>query len=489
MIEMNSPKRINDKPIFKLLHSSFPVHYSLLTIDLKLSTPIFLLISVSIQLQKLLHMKWFFLLFFSICFLQLKAQSDEIALEKALYDLPDVQFKKYSKPGEKYLRYALLIKQPLDHQHPEKGSFYQSALLTHKGFSRPTVMETEGYEMRLSGNEIEKMLDANNLNIEHRYFGASRPDSLQWEYLTFEQVAADLHYINQLFRKIYPDKWISTGISRGGQTSIYYKYYYPDDVDVAVPYVAPLPNSLEDKRIYQFLDTMGSPECRTKIFNYQKFLLQHETAILEKLKWYEKGTGQTYDYFGGLGKVFEYAVLEYPFSFWQTGYTPCEKIPDGKTTEEYIDHFIGMVGVDWMSDKSLAKWAAHNYMARTETGYYGYDITRFKKYLHYISGENPTAALAPNYLTYKPFDSSFTHHVHAWLDAKGNNILYIYGSRDTWSACGVIVSDKVNSKKFMVAGANHYEARVRNMPPDLQKDFAASLEKFLGLKADLGALK
>src|ERR1041385_7209800 len=25
---------------------------------------------------------------------------------------------------------------------------------------------------------------------------------------------------------IYKGKWISTGISRGGQTSIYYKYYY-----------------------------------------------------------------------------------------------------------------------------------------------------------------------------------------------------------------------------------------------------------------------
>jgi hypothetical protein len=120
--------------------------------------------------------------------IRLHAQGDERELEKALFDLPGVHFKKYSKPEDKYLKYTLSIKQPLDHLHPEKGSFYQTAVLTHKGFAQPTVMETEGYEGRYKGNEIEVMLDANNINIEHRYFGTSRPDSLQWQYLTFEQV-------------------------------------------------------------------------------------------------------------------------------------------------------------------------------------------------------------------------------------------------------------------------------------------------------------
>ncbi len=434
-------------------------------------------------------MKYLLCFVFAFCCIRGVAQSDEIALEKALYDLPGVQFKKYSKPGDKYLRYMLSIKQPLDHQHPEKGYFYQSALLTHKGFNRPTVMETEGYEMRTGGDEIEWILDANDINIEFRYFGNSRPDSLLWQYLTFEQSSADLHYINQLFRNIYKGKWISTGISRGGQTSIYYRYYYPNDVDVSIPYVAPLPNTLEDKRIYQFLDTMGSAACRERMFNYQKFLLQHETEVLDRLKWYEKALRSSFDYFGGLGKVFEIGVLEYPFAFWQTGFISCEEIPSNNSVDDYLDHFLEMGGVDWMSDKDLAKWAAHNYMARTETGYYGYDITKYKKYLHYISGENPTAALAPNYLNYQPFDTTFTHNVHAWLDAKGNNFLYIYGGKDTWSACAVIVSPNVNAKSFTLPGANHFEARIKNMAPAQQQEFAAALEKMIGEKVNLAALK
>ncbi|HYK45730.1 MAG TPA: S28 family serine protease [Parafilimonas sp.] len=434
-------------------------------------------------------MKSLFVFFFFFCLSQLRAQSDELALERALYDLPGVQFKKISNPGDKYLRYALQIKQPLDHQHPEDGYFYQSAVLIHKGFERPVVMETEGYELYPGEDEIADILNANDIDIEFRYFGQSRPETLQWQYLTFAQACADLHHVNELLKTIYSGKFVSTGISRGGQTSIYYKYYYPDDVNVTIPYVAPLPNSLEDKRIYKFLDTMGSQECRDRIFNFQKFMLTHENEMLEKLKWYEKGTGETYNYFGGLGGVFEIAVLEYPFSFWQTGFTPCEQIPVNASVDVYLDHFLKISPIDWMSDKGLAQLVVHNYMARTEMGYYGYDITRFKTYLHYISGQNPSAALAPKYLSYAPFDTTFTHNVHAWLNEKGNNMLYIYGGRDTWSACRVIVSNRVNSKSFMIPGANHFQARVRNMPPDMRKDFAASLQQLLNVEVDLDALK
>lgn len=100
--------------------------------------------------------------------------------------------------------------------------------------------------------------------------------------------AADLHAVNQVIQTNLQGKWFSTGISKGGQTTIYYKYFYPGDVDVAIPYVAPIDNSQEDTRIYTFLDTIGTPECRQKIFNFQKFLLMNEEKAVEKLKWYAK---------------------------------------------------------------------------------------------------------------------------------------------------------------------------------------------------------
>jgi len=434
-------------------------------------------------------MKFILSLIFVCSFYLLKAQSEKAQLESLLFNLPDVQFKLHSKPEDKHLKYLLTIKQPLDHLHPEKGSFYQSAVLTHKGFARPTVMETEGYEGRLDGNEIEAMLDANNINIEHRFFGTSKPDSLQWDYLTFEQVTADLHRINQLFRTIYKSKWVSTGISRGGTLSIYYKSLYPDDVDLTVPYVAPLTTALEDKRIYHFLDTMGSPECRQKLFNVQRFLLEHEAEAVAKLRWYAKGKGITYENYNSLEEAFEYWVLEYPFSFWQMTSMTCDAIPTNKSVDDYLEHMINIRYIPLLADKYIKRWAANGYTARTQMGFYGYDLARYRKYLRHIKGENPTAAFVPKDIPLKAFDSSFTKQVSNWLDEKGNDLLYIYGSRDTWSACRVMVSNKVNSKSFLLPGADHFEARVKNMPASMKAEFAIEVKKRLGMDADLDALK
>jgi hypothetical protein len=108
------------------------------------------------------------LLFTLTCLTYSNAQSDELVLEQAMFNLPDVVFKKVSKPGDPYLQYALTIRQPLDHQHPEKGNYDQQVILTHKGFYSPTVMNINGYSLYKEKNEIVQVLHANELNIEYR---------------------------------------------------------------------------------------------------------------------------------------------------------------------------------------------------------------------------------------------------------------------------------------------------------------------------------
>jgi hypothetical protein len=257
---------------------------------------------------------------------------------------------------------------------------------------------------------------------------------------------------------------------------------------LTIPYVASLTNSLEDKRIYHFLDTVSTKECREKIFSVQKFLLQHQEEAINKMKWYAKGRKLTFDYFGGAGKAFEMAVLEYPFAFWQLSNLSCDKIPVNKSVDDYLEHIMAVGSVDYLSDDLINRWAANGYMARTEMGFYGYDITRFKKYLRFVKGENPTAAFVPKSIPIKTFDSSFLHQLGQWLEEKGNNMLYIYGSRDTWSACRVIVSDKTNAKSFLLPGANHFDARVKNMPKQMQQEFAEAVSKMLNMPVNLHAL-
>ena len=160
------------------------------------------------------------------------------------------------------------------------------------------------------------MLSANQIAVEHRFFGESLPDSMDYKYLNLKQATADLHHINQLFKKIYAGKWVSSGISKGGVTTIFYRYFYPDDVDVSVPYVAPLNKAREDKRIYTFLDTVGTDECREKIKSFQTRLLENRDEVLSFLKFYSMGADLEFNYLT-FEQAFEYAVMEYSFSFWQ----------------------------------------------------------------------------------------------------------------------------------------------------------------------------
>ncbi|MHC5202568.1 S28 family serine protease [Myroides sp. LJL119] len=418
----------------------------------------------------------FLFLLFSVLVL---AHPDQKQVEKALYNLKNVTFTLLDSPDDSMLRYQLKVRQPIDHNDESKGYFDQSVYYIHRGFDRPTVMETNGYTLSHGQTELPKYFDTNYLSVEHRFFGDSTPNDTPYQYLTLEQATGDLHQVNQLFKELYKGKWISTGISKGGQTTIFYKYFYPDDVDVAVPYVAPFNKSLQDPRIYEFLDQVGTKACRTQIQKVQTALFQNKKQILEKLFWYAKGAKLQFNYIGSLDKAFDLAVLEYDFAFWQGG-NNCDELPNTKDVDALTQNLLKISNIDFFSDATIKKFASHYYQAGTQMGYYGYDITPFKKYVSF--SENPSAIYMPEGTSTESFDDSLLIKVQNWLDNDANDILYVYGDIDTWSATRVTPSKKVNSKSFMVDNADHYKARVANMNPAMQKEFFEAFKNFTGLE-------
>jgi len=421
--------------------------------------------------------KQLLLLFILLQFARITSQN----LEDMLFELPDVIFKEI-KPIDDYEQtYELQIKQPIDHAHPSNGYFYQKVFLSHRGFDRPTVIVTEGYDRKYNSiYEISKLLDANQIDVEHRYFGDSQPDSLDYDYLNLKQVSADLHHINQLFKKIYKEKWISTGISKGGATTVFYRYFYPDDVDLSIPYVAPINNAYEDKRLYEFLNTTGSEVCRNDIISYQRKLLQNRDKILPLLRYYSKGAGVEYTYLS-IDEAFEYAVLEYSFSFWQSG-IGCDDIPlDTASLDEIVDHFIVVSNIKFFSDASIAKYGSHYYQAAEEMGYYGYETNNFKDLLIALPAiPYPFAALTPNKI-HVDFDNTLLKNVNQWLESNPYKFVYINGAYDTWSATAVPESDNENSIWFFMDDKYHYNARIRNMDEEDYNELINTLETWLSL--------
>lgn len=410
----------------------------------------------------------------------LNAQTE--TLEQLLFELPDVIFKKIETPEHYEAAYELKIKQPLDHKDPSKGYFYQRAYLSHKDFNLPTVMITEGYSRPQNRiDELTRFIDANQLLIEHRYFGESNPAEIDYQYLTLEQVAGDLHHINSLFRNLYPSKWVSTGRSKGGATTLFYKYFYPEDVDASVNYVGPINTSFEEQRVYKFLDTVGTDECRAKIEKFQKHVLKHKAEILPLVKAYSIGANASFTY-ENIEKAFEFSVMEYPFSFWQYG-SDCNAIPD--ETASAFDSFLYLTSISditFFSDKTMTDYASHYYQSANEFGYYGYETHKFEGLLDELpTDKNPHAAFTPNHMKV-PFNDKPLKALNAWLPEHGNRIVHIYGTLDTWSASAVPPSDKVDALWFFMNGKHHANANITEMTPTEREKLTKALERWLSIK-------
>ena len=405
-------------------------------------------------------------------------------LESELFNLPDVGFKKIESPNGYELAYELKVKQPLDHLDVAKGFFYQRAFLSHKAFERPTVIITAGYSVRNNYiSEITELLSANQIVVEHRFFGESVPDSMEYNYLNLKQATADLHHVTQIFRKIYNNKWISSGVSKGGATTIFYRYFYPEDVEVSVPYVAPLNREREDTRIYAFLDTVGTKECREKIEAFQRRLLENRDEVLSFLKFYGISARLKFNYLT-FEQAFEYAVMEYPFAFWQGGYD-CLSIPGNETSlEKAVEYFVATRPLSLFSDSDIEYYGPHYCQSAEEMGYYGYETHKFKELIKALpTDSNPMATFTPDKMNVS-FDGSLLRDVNEWISNKGDKFIYIYGSKDTWSACAVQPSEVVDSQWFFLRGKNHGTARIRNMSVEEKQRLVTTLERWLSIEIE-----
>ena len=116
---------------------------------------------------------------------------------------------------------------------------------------------------RSGASEVTRILEGNQVNIEHRFFLPSRPEPADWSDLTIFQQASDDHRLERALRSIYHGPWLRTGASKGGMQATYHKKFYPGDVDGLIAFV--VPNDVIDwhDRYASFLDHVGTdPQCR-----------------------------------------------------------------------------------------------------------------------------------------------------------------------------------------------------------------------------------
>ncbi len=140
-----------------------------------------------------------------------------------------------------------------------------------------------------------------------------------------------------------------------------------------------------------------------------------------------------------------------------------------------MQYYISTDPLSLFSDQGIQYYGPYFYQAATEMGYYGYDISYLKKYLKSISTDsNPSAIFSPDKIE-QPFNYQLVNNFNIWLQNEGNNIIYLYGTLDTWSACAIIPSDKVNSKALFLTNKHHGNTRISEMKPNEKRILESNL--------------
>lgn len=426
-------------------------------------------------MKRLLNLSLLLLLFT----LTLSAQSELREKLSALQGISGIEALEADNFTERYL---VRITQPLDHKNPAAGTFTQRVVVSHKGFDRPTVLITEGYGGAYAQNpryqeELSRMLDANMVHVEHRYFLESTPDPLNWDYLTTENSAYDLHNVTTTFKNIYTQKWISTGISKGGQTTLLYRAWFPDDVDFSVPYVAPLNWGVEDGRHEPFLRKVGTKAERKKIEAFQKEVLKRRADMIPLLETYSKEKGHTYRI--PMDEVLDYCVLEYPFAFWQWG-SQVNIIPSLNTdSKELFDHLMKISSPDYFAaEQTIGSFFVQ---AAREMGYYGYDTKPLKKLL---SIDNAHGYLAKIMLPLSAGNVDFSigmyDKVYNYLKENDPKMICIYGEVDPWSATRVPDFKGKENLQIYIQPRGDHRTRINTMPEDMKEQIMGQINQWMG---------
>lgn len=421
----------------------------------------------------------------------LAAPAGDLASPPDLAPLPDILVVLRGIPGvtaeEKattltgYRFFQIQYDQPADHQNPNGQRFKQRVTLLFRSYEAPTVLALSGYYSntwtRASRAELTAMLSANQVEVEHRFFAPSRPEPPNYDHLTVAQAAADHHRLVAALRPFLSGRWVSTGASKGGMTTVYHRRFYPGDVDASVPYVAPHSTSEADARYIPFVANDGAdPACRAQLAAFQRQVLTRRAEVKPRMT----ALGTKYDRLG-IDKALEHCVLELPFGFWQYQ-TPsrCATIPADGAPIADLYKFLSDVGqITLYGDGGVDYFMPYYYQSARQLGYPAIDEDKLKDLLLHPGTDNPASYVPANLP--KGYDPAAMIDVGTWVKTQGRALLFVYGQYDPWTAGAFELGNAQDSYKFIVPQGNH-GANLRTLAPADRDQALQILERWMGVK-------
>jgi hypothetical protein len=362
--------------------------------------------------------------------------------------------------GTRFFRFQLA--QPVDHLAPGTGVFQQRLTLLYRSKDAPVVLATTGYGISQNPGQGEptRILSANQITMEHRFFLGSTPSPVDWTKLSIQQSAADEHAVVAVLKPYFSGKWLNTGGSKGGMTALFHRRFYPNDVDATLAYVAPISLASGDTRYPPFIDARGTDASRLAIEAWQKAIFAKRAEVLSLLQADAAVKGETFSYIGA-DKTLEFAVLESPFVLWQYGdATLAAQVPAATATAQELYNYLDLVNrgvVGTWADSTMTYFQAYYQQCANQLGYPANKESHLAGLLSYPGQDVP--AIYPPAGASKTYDGAVAmQDIQAWMNTSATRVILVYGENDPWSAGALDVPAAAlarNVRKYFVPGGNH----------------------------------
>ncbi|AUX48009.1 tripeptidyl aminopeptidase [Sorangium cellulosum] len=378
-------------------------------------------------------------------------------------------------PGYRY--FVMEIDQPANHDDPDGVQFRQRLVLHHRDPAAPVVLVTEGYNTWPEYqwlDEPAEVLAGNQIRVEHRFFTPSRPEPADWSLLTIEQAAADLHHVVASLRPFYEGKWISTGASKSGMTSVYHRRFYPADVDGTVAYVTPHSMGNPDARYLEFLAGRGDAACQLALREFQREVLLRRPVMLARMEAQAADEGYSYDTIG-VELALETAVVDAVFALWQyKDASLCEAVPTAASDDDEVWAYLNQVSQpSFYADPFLLTFEPYYWQAAVQLGYPAIATEHLADLLVYPDADTATSFIVPGHDKTPVFDPGAMADISEWLTTEGERVMFLYGENDPYTAAAFDVGAARDAHRFVVPNGNHGSLLADLAPPERDVAFAA----------------
>ncbi len=402
--------------------------------------------------------------------------------KERLERLPGVVKVTAEDPGTFNERYKVYFRQPIDHDNPSAGSFTQLVYVMLNHADSVNVLVTEGYyafdAQRVQ--ELVPMFGANQIVVEHRYYGESVVDDPSYRYMNADNSCDDLHAVVSALKQVLGGKWISTGVSKSGLTCNMYRAWYPQDVDVTVPYGTPFCTGRYDTRTADALaHTIGTPEQRGQMLAFMREALMRRDAMAPMFEAAAREAGITLPL--PARELWDLHVMDWQAAAWMLSYDLDLMPALDASDKEIFDYIMNLDDAStWDTSYDVNKYYIQAY---SELGHMAY-CTEGIEDLLVVSD-----AVLGDYLryTYLPegypdtFSTAMHDKVDAFLRSTDAKYVFIYGGNDPWYYAGVgdeyINGD--NICRYVLPGAGHHTA-ISEFDPATRQQIKHKIEEFLG---------